>query len=283
MRRRKSRTTSNFSSQPQRDADGPKPDVYRLPALQPSRRGLLSIAPDSPDVLAFEDLSPGAANVVSDISPHFSAKRDRPFRLADTTGPQFKRHKPSTVKEPIDISEDELQADSTKYTGPNNKESTASRSSDTSGGLTKVPMRGDLHHTVFGEPPRRSRSENIAITRAVCGKWIYDRDDHPSAVFLCREGKEGKRLEPVSEDGQVVSEHVWLGIDLDQIRMFGYSETPSRYGFVMRSQSGDAGAKLYLEFENAEGIKHFREILKSSRIGEKFMYVLGMLLSELLS
>jgi sentrin-specific protease 7 len=129
---------------------------------------------------------------------------------------------------------------------------------------------------VFGKSLRQPRSDDIAIARAVCGKWIYDRDSHSDAVSLRREGKEGKRLEPVSEDGRVANEHVWLGIDLDQVLSFGYSETPSRYGYIMRSQSGDAGPKLYLEFESINGTKDFLEILKSANIEERVMYVLDI-------
>ncbi|KAL7948946.1 hypothetical protein V8C42DRAFT_351331 [Trichoderma barbatum] len=267
-RRRRSRGFSNFSSQ-QRDAVDPTPDVYRPPPLAP-KRTLISTIPNSPDALDFEELPSGATEVVSDIPPLFSAKRERPFRLADNSGRQFKRHKPSTAREPIDISEDELQGDSAKYTGTNKKESAASRSTGISGGFKKGPMRGDLHHTNFGKLPRR-RSEMIAITRAVCGKWIYKRDDHPNAVFLHCGEKEDKRLEPVSEDGQVVSSHAWLGIDLDQVRSFGCSEEPTRYGCIMRSQSGDAGPKLYLEFENDNGMRAFREALKASHAAEKFI------------
>ncbi|UKZ57683.1 hypothetical protein TrVGV298_011543 [Trichoderma virens] len=266
-RRRRSRTSSNFQ---QRDAVDASSSVYRTPAL--SRRPLISTVSDSPDVLDFEELSSGVPEVVSSISSLFGGKRDRPYRLADNSGGrQYKRHKLSTAKEPIDISEDELQGDSAKCTGPNKKESAASQSSRNLGGLSKSSMRGDLHHTAFGKPSRRARSEMIAITRAVCGKWVYNHDDNPSAVFLHREGKEGKRLEPVLEDGQVSSDHAWLGVDLDHVQSFGTSELPNRYGFILRSQSGDAGPKLYLEFENHDGIKAFREILKSSRAGEKFI------------
>ncbi|GFP55360.1 hypothetical protein TASIC1_0005021800 [Trichoderma asperellum] len=66
---------------------------------------------DSPDVLAFEQRPSTVTNAVFDASRYFNSKRDRPYRLAENTGPQIKRQKPSTVKEPIDLSEDELQAD----------------------------------------------------------------------------------------------------------------------------------------------------------------------------
>ncbi|KAL7790829.1 hypothetical protein V8C37DRAFT_383343 [Trichoderma ceciliae] len=263
---RKSRA-SKSSSQSQRGAADAKSNVHRLPALQSSSRGLISIAPGSPDALAFEEFSSATADAGSDLSRHFTTKRDRPYRLADTSGPQIKRHKPSTVKEPIDISEDELQADCAKYT---DSKSPTSRFSNSLGGHTKTPMRGDLHHTVFGKSMRQPRSDDIAITRAVCGKWAYDRDHHSSAILLRRQGKQGKRLEPVSlEDGQETKDYAWLGIDLDHVRAFGYSEAPSRYGYVMRSQSGDAGPKLYLEFESIESTRDFLEIIKSANIEQR--------------
>ncbi|KAK4071484.1 uncharacterized protein Triagg1_6145 [Trichoderma aggressivum f. europaeum] len=268
-RRRRSRTGLNLSSQ-QRDAVDSSPGPYRLPAIS-TKRTLISTISDSPDVLNSEKPPSGLPEVVSDISPILNVKRERPHRPGDNFGRQFKRQKPSTVKEPIDISEDELQADSAKHMGPNERESAISRSSGTSGGLSKNPMRGDMHHTIFGKRSRRPRSEMIAITRAVCGKWIYNRDDRFGAVFLHREGKESKRLDPVLENGQVSGDHAWLGVDLDQVRSFGVSEVPYRYGFVLRSQSGDAGPKLYLEFENHDGIEAFCRILKSVPITEKIV------------
>ncbi|KAM0254340.1 hypothetical protein ACHAQJ_006872 [Trichoderma viride] len=266
---RKSRTSSNSVSQPQSDAVDAKSNVHRFPTLQSSNRDRLSIDPDSPDVLAFEELRSTATDAGSDVSRHFNSKRDRPFRLAETTGPHIKRHKPSTAKEPIDVSEDELQADFAKYTEPNDSKSPPPITSDLLRRQKKATMRGDLHRTVFGKSLRQPQSDDIAVTRAVCGKWIYDRDSHSSAVVLRREGKGGKRLEPVSEDGRVADEHIWLGIDLEQVRSFGYSEGPSRYGYIMRSQSGDAGPKLYLEFESIDSTKDFLEILKSANIEER--------------
>ncbi|KAL7936680.1 hypothetical protein V8C35DRAFT_296125 [Trichoderma chlorosporum] len=263
-RRRRSRTFSTFSPQ-QRDAVDTSPEVYRPPPI-PSRRTLISTISDSPDALDLEELP---AKVVSDISPLFGAKRDRPYRLAENSGRQYKRQKPSTAKEPIDISEDELQGDSAKCIGPNSKESAPSRSSRIPGGPNKKSMRGDLQHTTFGKPQRRQRSEMIAVTRAVCGKWIYNRDDSSTAVFLHREGSESKKFQPVFEDGQVSSDHAWLGVDLGNIRNFGVSEEPSRLGFVLRAQWGDIGPKLYLEFEKHDGFETFRDILRLSRIVEK--------------
>ncbi|PNP54912.1 hypothetical protein THARTR1_04601 [Trichoderma harzianum] len=274
-RRRRSRTGLNLSSQ-QRDAVDSSPGPYRLPTIS-TKRTLISTISDSPDVLNSEKPPSGLPEVVSDISPLLNTKRERPHRPGDNFGRQFKRQKPSTAKEPIDISEDELQADSAKHMGPNERESAISRSSGTSGGLSKNPMRGDIHHTIFGKRSRRPRSEMIAIARAVCGKWIYNRDDRSGAVFLHQEGKEGKRLDPVLENGQVSGDHAWLGVDLDQVRSFGVSEVPNRYGFVLRSQSGDAGPKLYLEFENHAGIEAFCRVFKSVPIPEKFVYVLAEL------
>ncbi|KAK0758455.1 hypothetical protein N5P37_008853 [Trichoderma harzianum] len=265
-RRRRSRTGLNSSSQ-QRDSS---PGPYRLPTIS-TKRTLISTISDSPDVLNSEKPPSRVPEVVSDISPLFNAKRERPHRPGDNFGRQFKRQKPSTAKETIDISEDELQADSAKQKAPNKRENAISRSSGTAGGFSKNPMRGDIQHTIFGKRSRRPRSEMIAIARAVCGKWIYNRGDRSGAVFLHREGKDGKRLDAVSENGQVSSEHAWLGIDLDQVRSFGVSEVPNRYGFVSRSQSGDAGPKLYLEFENHDGIEAFCHALKSVAIPEKFI------------
>ncbi|RFU74191.1 ulp1 protease family [Trichoderma arundinaceum] len=268
---RKSRASLNAGSQPQRDANGAKLNLHRFPTFHSASRGLLSIAPGSPDVLAFEDLPSATLDAVSAGSPYFSAKRDRPYRLSGPISPlQIKRRKPSTVKEPIDISDDELQADCAKYSEPNSGKSPVSRFSDVLGRGNKVTMRGDLHHTAFGKPRRQPRqSDDLGITRAVCGKWTYDRDDHHDAIFLRREGSEGKRLEPVSEDGRIVDEHAWLRIDLDQVRSFGHSETPSRYGYIMRSQAGNAGAKLYLEFDSIDGTNDFRKILHSANVVEK--------------
>ncbi|KAL7913846.1 hypothetical protein GGI35DRAFT_227909 [Trichoderma velutinum] len=268
-RRRRSRAGLNLNSQ-QHDAIDSSSGPYRLPPMS-SRRTLISTISDSPDALNSEKPPSRLPEVVSDISPLFNAKRERPHRPGDNFGRQFKRQKPSMVKESIDISEDELQADSAKHMGSKERESAVSRSSGISGGFSKSAMRGDLHHTIFGKRSRRPRSEMIAITRAVCGKWIYDRDDRSGAVFLHREGKEGKRLDPVFENGQVSGDHAWLGVDLDQVRSFGVSEVPNRYGFVLRSQSGDAGPKLYLEFENHDGIEAFRDVLKSAHIAEKFV------------
>ncbi|KKP00891.1 hypothetical protein THAR02_07004 [Trichoderma harzianum] len=267
-RRRRSRTSLNSSSQ-QRDPIDSSSGPHRLPTIS-TKRTLISTISDSPDVLNSEKPPSRAPDVVSDISPLLNAKRERPHRPENNFGRQFKRQKPSTVKKPIDISEDELQADSTRHKGWNERGNAISRSSGISGGFSKNSMRGDIQHTIFGKRSRRPRSEMIAITRAVCGKWIYNRDDRSGAVFLHREGKEGKRLDPVLENGQVSGEHAWLGVDLDQVRSFEVSEVPYRYGLVSRSQSGDAGPKLYLEFENHEGIEAFCRALEPVPIPKKF-------------
>ncbi|KAL6856448.1 cysteine proteinase [Trichoderma novae-zelandiae] len=267
-RRRKSRSTPNSSSPLQHHATTTRPGACRPPALQPLKRSLISIQ-DSPDVLAGEDPDAGPANVVSDIYSPSSTKRDRPYR-PDVTGPQFKRQRPSTTKEFIDISEDELQADSTKRGQASNKGAATSRSSNISGAPTKNPMRGDIHSTDFGKPSRYSSAKNMSISRAVCGKSIYSRDESPRAVFLRREGKEGRRLEPVSEDGQEEAKLAWLGIDLDQVRTFGISEA-TRCALILRSQKGDAGPKLYLEFEDDDGLGTFRDTLISLVIDEKYI------------
>lgn len=281
---RKSRASSNSGSQPRRDTVETRPNLHRRPGLQSSRGSLISIAsigPDSPDVLASEDPSSTNIDAFAGVSPYFSTKRERPLHPADTFGPHIKRHKPSTVKETIDISEDELQADCAKFPEPKSGKSPSSRFSDICGGHAKAPMRGDIHPTVFGKPPHRPRSDDIAITRAVCGKYIYSRDDHTKQVSLCREGKESTRLVPVSEDDQLVKEYAWLGIDLDQVLSFGYSEAPGRHGYIMRSQSAEAGAKLYLEFANVDSNKHFCEILKSANVEGAVMYVLCLPTSRL--
>lgn len=140
-------------------------------------------------------------------------------------------------------------------------------------------MRGDIHHTVFKfSSQRQPQSDGIAILRAVCGKHIYERGDNSNILVLCREDKDGRRLESVLENGRVAKEDSWLGIDLDQVSYFGYSEKPSRYGYIMRSQSGDAGPKLFLKFESVKNTKEFCELLRSTKVNERVMYVLDVLM-----
>ncbi|KAL9471389.1 hypothetical protein ACSS6W_009330 [Trichoderma asperelloides] len=269
-RRRRSRTSLNSAQQMQSDTVGAKFDVHQAPAPQSPTRNRLHIDIDSPDVLAFEQRPSTVTNAVFDASRYFNSKRDRPYRLAENTGPQIKRQKPSTVKEPIDLSEDELQADFAKYAESNDRKSIASKTLPHLGRHNKATMRGDIRHTDFKtSSQRQSRSDDIAITRAVCGKHIYERDDNSDKVVLRRGGKDGRRLESVLENGRVAKEHAWLGIDLDQISHFGYSEASSRYGYIMRSQSGDAGPKLFLKFESNDITRDFCDVLRSANVEGK--------------
>lgn len=279
-RRRRSQTSSNSVHQTQSDTLGAKLDVHQAPAPQsPNRNHRLLVDINSPDVLAFEQRPSTVKNAGFDASRYFNSKRDRPFRLAENAGPQIKRQKPSTVKEPIDLSEDELQADFAKYKGSNDGKNTASRNLAHSSRYKKATMRGDIHHTVFKTSSQRHPpSDSIAVIRAVCGKHIYERGDTPHMVVLRRGGKDGRRLESVLEDGRVAKDLSWLGIDLDQASYFGYSEAPSRYGYIMRSQSGDAGPKLFLKFESIDNTKDFCELLRSAKVEGRVMYVLNVLL-----
>ncbi|KAK1247799.1 hypothetical protein MKX07_000687 [Trichoderma sp. CBMAI-0711] len=207
-RRRRSRTGTNLSS-PLNGAVNTRPDVFRSPAFQ--KRGTLISVQDSPDVLGAQEPDAGPANITSDLFSHSSTKRNR----SNLPRPMFKRQKPSTTKEPIDISEDELQADPTKRGGASRQSGALPRSSGTSGAPSKIPMR---------------------------------------------------------EDGQKLGKLTWLGIDLDDIRLFGTSED-TQSAFVLRSQKGDAGPKLYLKFETRNGLEIFRGTLKSSGAEEKFMHL----------
>ncbi|KAL6910812.1 hypothetical protein GGI43DRAFT_24573 [Trichoderma evansii] len=266
-RRRRRRTSSNSILQTQTDTVGAKSDVHQAPGPRSPNRARLPIDIDSPDVLAFEQRPSRVTNAGSDTSRYFNSKRDRPFRLAENTGPQIKRQKPSTVKEPIDLSEDELQADFAKYKESKDGKNTASSILARLSRHKKAAMRGDIHHTVFKTSSQRQpRFDGIAILRAVCGKHIYERGDSSDLLVLRREDNDGRRLESVLENGRVAKEHSWLGIDLDQVSYFGYSEKPSRYGYIMRSQSGDAGPKLFLKFGSIEDTKDFCELLRSTKV-----------------
>ncbi|KAL7816464.1 cysteine proteinase [Trichoderma aethiopicum] len=262
-RRRRSRTGSSLTS-PLNGAANTRPDVFRSPAFP--KRGTLISVQDSPDALGAQEPDAGPANVTSDLFSHSSTKRGRSY----LPRPQFKRQKPSTTKEPIDISEDELQVEPTRRGGASSQSSALPRPSGTSGAPAKISMRGDIRPTNFEKSSRCSSAESMSISRAVCGKSIYSRDDSRSAVLLRRGMKEARRLEPVSENGQRLDEYAWLGIDLDQVRQFGTSED-THYAFVLRSQRGDAGPKLYLEFGDHNGLEAFREALKSSGAAEKFI------------
>lgn len=276
-RRRRSQTSSNSVHQTQSDTVDAKLDVHQAPAPQSPNRNRLSKDIDSPDVLASEQRPSTVTNASFTVSRFFSSKRDRPYRFAENSRPQFKRQKPSTVKEPIDLSEDELQADFAKYIESSDGKTTALRTPAHLSHQKNATMRGNIQPTVFKTSSQRQpRSDDIAIIRAVCGKHVYERGDNSGIVVLRREGKDGRRLESVLENGRVAKEHFWLGIDLDQVSYFGYSEPPSRYGYIMRSQSGDAGPKLFLEFENLNKARDFCELLKSAKVDRRCMYVLDV-------
>ncbi|KAL7823274.1 cysteine proteinase [Trichoderma gracile] len=260
-RRRRSRTGTSLTS-PLNGAANARPDAFRSPALQ--KRGTLISVQDSPDVLGAQEPDAGPANVTSDLFSHSSTKRGRSY----LPRPIFKRQKPSTTREPIDISEDELQAVPTKRGGASSQSGALSRSSGTSSGPSKNPMRGDIRPTIFKKSSRCSSAESMSISRAVCGKFIYSCDDAHSAVILRRKGKE-ERLEPASEDGQEM-DVAWLGIDLNDVRVFGTSDD-THYAFVLRSQKGDIGPKLYLKFKDQDGLQSFRGALKSSGAEERFI------------
>lgn len=264
-RRRRSQTLSNSVHQTQSDTVSTNLDGLQALGPQSPNRNRLPKDVDSPDVLASEQ-RPSTVTNVGFVSSRFF-KRDRPYRLAETSRPQIKRQKPSTVKDPIDVSEDELQADFT-----NDSKNTASRTPAHLSHQKKSTMRGDIHPTVFKtSSQRQARSDDIAIIRAVCGKHTYERDDNSDIVIL-RQDKDGRRLEAVLENGSVVKEYCWLGIDLDQVSFFGYNEPLSRYAFIMRSNKWGAGPKLYLEFESINKTKDFCELLRSAKVVRRYMY-----------
>ncbi|KAM0456268.1 hypothetical protein ACHAPV_007210 [Trichoderma viride] len=273
-RRRRSQTLSSSVHQTQSDTIGTKLDGHQARGPQSPNRNRLPKDIDSPDVLASEQRPSTVTNAGFVTSRFF--KRDRPYRLAENSRPQIKRQKPSTVKEPIDVSEDELQADFAKYTASNGSKNTASRIPVHLSHQKKATMRGDIHPTVFKTSSQpQARSGDIAIVRAVCGKYIYERGDDSDLVFLRREDKDGRRLEAILQNGSVAKEHFWLGIDLDQVSVFGYSEPSSCYGYIMRSNKGDAGPKLYLEFESINKAKDFCELLRSAKVGRRYIEELG--------
>ncbi|OTA07600.1 hypothetical protein A9Z42_0085120 [Trichoderma parareesei] len=161
-RRRRSRTGTNLSS-PLNGAVNTRPDVFRSPAFQ--KRGTLISVQDSPDVLGAQEPDAGPANITSDLFSHSSTKRNR----SNLPRPMFKRQKPSTTKEPIDISEDELQADPTKRGGASRQSGALPRSSGTSGAPSKIPMRGDIQPTIFENDELEKKAEK-AFTEAK--NWI---------------------------------------------------------------------------------------------------------------
>lgn len=227
--------------------------------------------------MASEQRPSTVTNAGCAVSRSFNSKRDRPCGLAESSRPQIKRQKPSTVTESTDLAEDELQADFAKYTESNGSKNATSKTPAPLSHRTKAPMRGDIQPTVFKiSSQRQTRANDVPIFRAVCGKNIYERGDNSDVVVLRHEDKDGGRLEAVLENGRIVNEHSWLGINLDQVSYFGDSEPPSRYGYIMRSSKGDAGPKLFLEFGSIkETTKDFCKLLKTAKINSRFLSVLG--------
>lgn len=170
------------------------------------------------------------------------------------------------------LSEDELQAGFAKYTESNDSKMATSNTPAHSNRRTKAPMRGDIHPTVLNISSRRqTRSNEIPIFRAVCGKNIYERGDNSDVVVLRRKDKSGRRLEAVFESGRIVKEHSWLGIDLDQASYCGYSKPLSRYGYIVRLNKVDAGPELFFEFESIEETKDFCELLETTKMKSRFL------------
>ncbi|KAL7974745.1 hypothetical protein HDV63DRAFT_364043 [Trichoderma sp. SZMC 28014] len=268
-RRRRSQTLSNSVHQTQSDTVSTTLDGFQASGPQSPSRIRLPKDIDSPDVLASEP-RPSTATNAGFVSSRF-IKRDRPYRLAENSRPQIKRQKPSTVKEAIDVSEDELQADPAKCTESNGSKNTVLRTPAHLSHQKKSTMRGDIHPTVFKtSSQRQAHSDDVAIIRAVCGKYTYERDDNSDIVIL-RQDKDGRRLEAVLENGSVVKEYYWLGIDLDQVSTFGYNEPLSRFVLIKRSNKGDVGAKLYLEFESINKTKDFCELLRSAKVVRRYI------------
>ncbi|KAL7925486.1 hypothetical protein ACQKWADRAFT_284170 [Trichoderma austrokoningii] len=267
-RRRRSHTSLNSIHQTQSDAVDTKLDVHQAYVPQSPTRNRLPKDIHSPDVLASEQRPSTNTNFAT--SRFFSSKRDRPYRPAENGRPQIKRQRPLTIKESIDLSEDELQADFAKYNDSNEEKNTASRTAAHMGFPRKAAVRGDIRPTVFKiSSQRQTRSDDIAIIRAICGKHVYERGDNSDVVVLRRESKDSRRLESVLANGRVAKEYYWLGIDLDQVSYFGYSESPSLYGYIMRSQSGDAGPKLFLKFESTDKTEDFCQLLRSAKVNAK--------------
>lgn len=258
---RKRRRRRRDWSQPRSQGSSPVTHRHHSVALRSdlSSERAFSYSSESPDVLAFGNNPP--ANVRSDIIQQQPKKKRNgsPF-LINSNAPPVKRPKPPASKEPIELSEDELQVEAS------NRTSSASKRTNPSG-ISQSPARscrGDMKHTNFKNLPTKSEGLGLPLVRAVCDKdtYTYNKDNGNQISLYQSHDKE--ELEPRNQNGQIEPGMSWLKIDLKQVRKIHLTtNSPDTKVVILRSKTTQAGARLVLDFDDPNSIEMLSNMLGS--------------------
>ncbi|KAF4120479.1 sentrin-specific protease 7 [Geosmithia morbida] len=251
-----------------------------------------SETPDSPDVLAREgdDGSPSPSPYRRlDTTPGRAPVRKR-AQPSPPSEPHVKRSKPSLPpREPIDISEDELQAMSRPDAPPSGV--VPKKRKTNFSGLLQSPKktagrsRGDMQVTDFVSPSKRSPIEpandgqrkSLSLIGAVSGSYTWFREQSgeearllPRRISQRESGSTDADvfdLAILNADGETVEDppttrrsRLWLQISTAKIQSVRYA-ADSPYVSIQRSSSPSAPPTLTLRFASVEEAHGFTEVM----------------------
>lgn len=196
---------------------------------------------------------PPPANVVSDITK--SGRSEKGGLLSAPrivrNEPQVKRQKPLASKEPIDVSEDELQIAQITPSGPVRR---TNFSSIIVSPRHERKMRGDITPTAFSKAKsgEGTLSSPLEVLRAASGKCTYDAEvSQRPAIMLCQSRDNPSRLE-TRRNGKRDKKFPWLCISVNQVGKVHYH---GRHVLLHRSLGPGISPKLAIELATEEGTR----------------------------
>jgi sentrin-specific protease 7 len=191
---------------------------------------------------------PAPANVVSDVT--IDRRKTKGLLNAPQISrnePQVKRQRPITSKEPIDVSEDELQIAEVTPSGPVRRTNFSN--------ITVSPrhkrLRGDIVPTNFSKAKNgRDQSKlHLEIRKAVSGKCTYRADGSSPPPILLRQSPDNPLLLETIRNGKRDKQHPWLSIETKKV---GKVHFHGRQILLHRSISPGTYPKLAIEFATGE-------------------------------
>lgn len=209
-----------------------------------------STSPDSPDVLAEDDMDdPSRANVISDPSnTRTNDKRGRPISHVEIL---IKRPRPAYVTtEEIQDSEDELAPTNTSTPGSHKKRRLTNFDSvDSRETKRRSLTKGDITPTKFGsskKPAAQRKSDRIAynLSGAVTGKELWEPSPKERAQLIFED-----TILRFCVNGRLIEESPFE-IELSSVRVCAHAITKSPLVAIQRRSSSGKPPQMWLHFES---------------------------------
>jgi hypothetical protein len=226
---------------------------------------MFSSPPESPDALAVDDEA-SPTRVVSDIitSPR---PGKRPRKAPSTQlwdGPSLKRHKPDPI-EPIEVSEDELQAGKDSRGRSTNFSSLPDQLSD----RQSRHQRGDIQQTEFKTADERrvigEKESQLRVRRAVSGSLYFEDDESDGGLFLNMSSQPLISLERAQAESE---KEPLLRFDVSKIKIVRHHISTCAHVTIIGPASLDASGKTSLEFFDTPSTERFVRALMPSQCEE---------------